>query len=146
MQRSREPLSETEIAVIDPSYQPFPAFSEWPDVIPHPEAWEKRQQELKDAATSGPPDQLDRARETAVRAAAFDTGAIEGLYATDRGLTRTIAEQAAEWEQTLRDQEADAAPFFEAQLKTYELVLDAATRSMPANEAWISSFGILGGR
>lgn len=137
MARIREPLTAGEIAAIDAAYQPFPAFSDWPAVPAHPDAWQRRQQELEQVATTSSPKQLERARETAVRAAAFDTGAIEGLYETSRGLTRTIAEQAAAWEQKLQEEAPKAAPFFEAQLKTYELVLDVATRSIPVNEAWV---------
>lgn len=137
MPTSGEPLSAGEIAAIDAAYEPFPPFSDWPRVTPHLDAWQGRQRELEEVVASGSREQLARARETAVRAAAFDTGAIEGLYETSRGLTRTIAEQAAAWEQKLREEAPEAAPFFEAQLKTYELVLDGATRSVPVSEAWI---------
>ncbi len=41
---------------------------------------------------------LKRAREVVKRAAALDTGAIEGLYEVDRGFTFTVAFETAAWE------------------------------------------------
>jgi hypothetical protein len=82
MPTGREPMSSHEIAAIDAAYRPFPPFAEWPTVAAHPDAWDRRQQELEEVADSLSPDQLAGARHSAVRAAAFDTGAIEGLYET----------------------------------------------------------------
>lgn len=42
---------------------------------------------------------LRSAVDIALRAAAVDTGAIEGLYETDRGFTMTIAREGLAWEQ-----------------------------------------------
>src|SRR5262245_19552686 len=47
------------------------------------------------------PELLSRAREVAKRAAAIDTGAIEGLYDVDRGFTFSVAMQMATWEAQL---------------------------------------------
>ena len=137
MTESPEPLSTDELAAIDATYTPFPRFEEWTTAAPHPEAWQRRLDELNELAATVSADNLSRARDITVRAAAFDTGAIEGLYETNRGLTRTVAEQAAAWEHHMHQEAPKAAPFFDAQLKTYELVMDAATQSMPINEAWI---------
>ncbi|HVC76029.1 MAG TPA: hypothetical protein VND96_05870, partial [Candidatus Micrarchaeaceae archaeon] len=43
------------------------------------------------------------------RAAAFETGAIEGLYPTTRGITRMVALQGAMWEAELEKLGPDAA-------------------------------------
>jgi hypothetical protein len=72
-----------------------------------------------------------------MRAAAFDTGAIEGLYKTDRGLTMTVATQAAAWQATVDEKAPDARAYFEAQLEAYELVLDVVTNARPVTEVWI---------
>jgi Fic family protein len=123
MAASREPLTSEQVAAIDAEYRPFPTFSSWPAVAPHPDAWRRRVEELKTVSDGASADELVRAQETAIRAAAFDTGAIEGLYQTNRGLTRTIAEQTAAWEQQMQEQAPAAAPFFEAQLSSALLVL-----------------------
>jgi len=74
----------------------------------------------------------------AMRAAAFDTGAIEGLYSTDRGLTLTVATQAAAWEQQVDERGVDVRSLFEAQLAAFELVFDLATAHFPdVTQAWI---------
>lgn len=78
-----------------------------------------------------------RAGVVAVRAAALDTGAIEGLYTVDRGFTMTVAFQSLAWEQAIEERGAGVRELFEAQLEAYELVLDAVTRKLPITEAWI---------
>lgn len=74
---------------------------------------------------------LRKAQEVALRTAAFDTGAIEGLYPTNRGLTFTVATQAAAWEQEVLAQATNALALFEAQLEAFELILDVATGQFP---------------
>jgi Fic family protein len=75
----------------------------------------------------------------AVRAAALDTGAIEGLYNVDRGFTMTVAVQGLAWQQMVEERGAGVRELFEAQLAAYELVLDAVTHKLPITEAWIRS-------
>ena len=89
---------------------------------------------LKGQATQ---DTLSGAVQTAIRAAAWDTGAIEGLYKTDRGLTMTVATQAAAWESKISGQAPDARAYFDAQLRAYELVMDVVSESRPVHEVWI---------
>jgi Fic family protein len=133
-----DPLTAEEMAVVDSTYQAIPLFSEWPQDIPRPEIWEDLLAELGALRTDHPsPDVLDTAVQTTMRAAAFDTGAIEGLYSTDRGLTMTVATQAATWQADLDAREPDARMYFEAQLEAYELVMDAVTEARPITEVWI---------
>lgn len=132
-----EPLSASEVAVLDAKYPGIPAFRDWFTNVPHTEAWQRACQELAELKVASSPQQLDAAVTIARRMAAFDTGAIEGLYSTDRGLTRTVAEQAAMWEQAVEQRSDNALALFEAQLRAYELVLDVATKAMPISEAWI---------
>ena len=51
---------------------------------------------------------LSRAVEFATRAAAIDTGAIEGLYEVDRGFTMTVARGVAAWEKVIAAREPAA--------------------------------------
>jgi Fic family protein len=122
----------------DSLYQGFPDFADWP--APTEEdlgLWDRfalRLQEMRENAT---PEALRKSVEVAVRAAAMDTGAIEGLYTVDRGFTMTVATQAIAWEHALDEKGENVRALFEAQLEAYELVIDAVTKKLPITEAWI---------
>jgi Fic family protein len=133
-----EPLASAEASAIDAQYRPFPSFGEWSREIPRPELWEHDLQRFQEASENVSAETLKRAQEIAIRAAAFDTGAIEGLYPTDRGLTLTVATQAAAWEQEVDNRSEDARELFEAQLSAVELVLDLVADRFPSiSQAWI---------
>ncbi|HEV3093882.1 MAG TPA: Fic family protein [Solirubrobacteraceae bacterium] len=132
-----EQLSSEVVAALDAAYRPFPAFSDWPANPPRPDVWTAALRSLEVARASSSDNDLNRASRTAIRAAAFDTGAIEHLYETDRGLTITVATQTAAWEAIVNDRAPNALALFQAQLRAYELVLDAATQSLPVTEAWV---------
>jgi len=136
-----QPLTEDEITQLDAAYAPFPPFRDWPSDSPYLERWDISCERFKVAAEEvdeADEEAFDRAREIAMRAAAFDTGAIEGLYSTNRGLTFTVAEQSAAWEQKIEAQGPDARALFEAQLRAFELVLDHVTNNLPEiTQAWI---------
>jgi Fic family protein len=131
------PLTPAELAALDAQYKPFPGFERWPSRAQRPDLWERKVAELEHAKTLVDSSAIDRALSVAMRAAAFDTGAIEALYTTDRGLTMSVATQAATWQQQVNAHDADALAYFEAQLRAYQLVLDAATQRYPPNEAWL---------
>jgi Fic family protein len=132
-----ESLSSEELAGLDAAYQRFPSFRDWPAQAPRPDMWASTLGALENAKIAASEDDFRRASQTAIRAAAFDTGAIEHLYETSRGLTITVATQAAAWEATVNQQSPNALALFQAQLRAYELVLDVATQSLPVVEAWI---------
>lgn len=78
----------------DAEYKSFPPFGEWSKASVDTERWNHYASRLPEHGrlTS---EQLVRAQEVTKRAAAVDTGAIEGLYEVDRGFTFTVATQAA---------------------------------------------------
>lgn len=132
------PLSDEQLAAIDATYEPIPDFELWPETIPRTDLWDRLKTRLDTMKAEPLPEgALDTAVRTAMRAAAFDTGAIEGLYKTDRGLTMTVATQAAAWQATVDAKAPDARAYFEAQLEAYELVLDVVTNAQPVTEVWI---------
>jgi len=138
VKEASEPLTPAEAAKVDAQYKPFPAFSEWPQDVPRLDLWERDRKEFQAISASAVDKDLARAQEVAMRAAAFDSGAIEGLYSTDRGLTLTVATQAAAWEQAVDERSQDARALFEAQLAAFELVLDVVTDHFPnVSQAWI---------
>lgn len=81
-------------------------------------------EELRARPDAGP---LTRAVETATRAAAIDTGAIEGMYEVDRGFTLTVAVGTAAWEKVIAAREPIVRRSFEDALRAYDFVLDLAT-------------------
>jgi len=126
------------IAQADPLYKSFPDFSAWGGLTSSDlDLWDRFAANLSQRRQAATPEALKSAVEVAVRAAALDTGAIEGLYTVDRGFTMTVALQSLAWEQAVEERGADVRALFEAQLEAYELVLDAATRNLPISEAWI---------
>jgi Fic family protein len=129
--------AESRIHVLDAAYKPFPTFVEWAsktsvDTV----RWERYIAALKDGPGVSA-DALKRAREIVKRAAALDTGAIEGLYDVDRGFTFTVAFETAAWEVELAEKGENVRPLFEAQLQAYDYVLDLATKAEPISEAAI---------
>ena len=128
---------ETNIHVLDAAYKPFPTFEEWAsqtsvDTV----RWDRYNADLENGRGVSD-DALRRAREVVKRAAALDTGAIEGLYEVDRGFTFTVALETAAWEVELAKKGENVRPLFEAQLHAYDYVLDLATKAEPISEAAI---------
>src|SRR5260221_1017136 len=84
-----------EIRAIDAAYKHIPAFSAWAPTDVSFRTWEAQRTELTGGRAAAEPSALDGAVKMAMRAAAADTGAIEGLYQHDRGFTMTVATVAA---------------------------------------------------
>jgi Fic family protein len=128
---------ETNIHVLDAAYKPFPPFTEWQSRTTLDNVrWERYNTSLK--STPGlSSERLRWASHIATRAAALDTGAIEGLYEVDRGFTYTVAFETSAWEVALAQKGENVRPLFEAQLHAYDYVLDLATKAEPISEAAI---------
>jgi Fic family protein len=134
---SNSDLTNDEIArKADANYRSFPTFAEWSACNIDNIRWERYSALIKQGSNLSPP-LLQRALDITKRAAAIDTGAIEGLYDVDRGFTFTVATQAATWESALADKGSKAASLIKSQLRTYDLILDAATQSTDISEAFI---------
>ncbi|MGL4745782.1 MAG: Fic family protein, partial [Dermatophilaceae bacterium] len=117
-------------------YEPFPGFVGWCDDydLSVVDRYARLLEESRDEAS---PETMERAVRVATRYAAVDTGAIEGLYTTNRGFTRTIAEQTATWEAALAQHGEHVERSINDALAGYELVLDLVTGAQPITEAWI---------
>lgn len=117
------------------AYVPCPALADWVGsfdgslVDEFAAQLESARREYGDAAAA-------RATEVATRYAAIDTGAIEGLYTTNRGFTRTIAQRSVNWEATLAAH-PEAEHHIRDALAGYEFVLDAVTGRVPITQSWI---------
>jgi Fic family protein len=131
-------LDVSQVGEIDDQYVPFPPFSSWPTLVPREDLWDSVNRDLREVADQAGADDLRAAREVALRTAAFDSGAIEGLYKTDRGLTFTVATQALAWEAQVQEDSSDALSLFEGQLEAFELVIDLVAERYPKiSQAWI---------
>lgn len=127
-------VTETEARHLDAAYKPFPSFVEWSNVTLDNARWD-RYTALLAEHSKAPSEQLDRARAIAVRAAAVDTGAIEGLYDVDRGFTFTVAMETAAWEAAIIKKGEEVRSLIESQLNAYDYVVDLATKAEPITEA-----------
>lgn len=135
-------VADDREAFIDPrkadaDYKPFPSFPEFSSRCSiNTKRWERYTSAFEDSQNSEP-ELLTRALDIVRRAAAVDTGAIEGLYDTDRGFTFTVAMQAAHWEATLEQKGSRVKALIESQIHAYDYILDFATQAVPIAEAWI---------
>jgi Fic family protein len=130
-------VSNEEIFSLDAAYKPFPSFEEWSkdrelDTV----RWDRYKASFESHQNLSK-DVLDRAKEIAKRAAAIDTGALEGLYEADKGFTFTVALETAAWEVEMAERGEQVRPLFEAQLHAYDFVLDLATKAEQITEASI---------
>ena len=129
-----------DVAAVDALYRPFADFAGWGRLgAEQRDLWNRFSIELEQQKQEVTEAQLERAVMVAVRAAAIDTGAIEGLYQVDRGFTMTVALQALAWQQALAERGEGVRELFEAQLAGYALAIDAVTGQTPMSEAWLRS-------
>jgi Fic family protein len=120
----------------DTQYVPFPPVSTWIETSFDQSHWDSHSQNLQELRTKYR--ELEpRALMIVRRAAAIETGAIEGLYDLERGFTFTVATEAAMWEAAFQAKGEKVRAMFEAHLNAYESVVDFATRTVPVAEAWI---------
>lgn len=123
---------------LDTKYVPFPSFEQWQAVVVVDTArWDRSSAHLKSREADFSSQLLESALNVAKRAAALDTGAIEGLYATDRGFTYSVAVETAVWETQFAENTEYVRSLFEAQLAAYDYVLTLATGNQPISEAAI---------
>lgn len=126
-----------DVRKADAAYQAFPSFAEWRAASRVDQGRWERYASLLQQRSELTPELLARARDVAKRAAAVDTGALEGLYEVDRGFTFTVALQMAAWESALDAKGARVRSLVESQMGAYDFVLDFATRATPIAEVWI---------
>lgn len=126
-----------DVRKADAAYRTFPSFAEWRAASRVDEGRWERYAGLLQQRAELTPELLARARDVAKRAAAVDTGALEGLYEVDRGFTFTVALQMAAWESALDAKGARVRSLVESQMGAYDFVLDFATRATPIAEVWI---------
>ncbi len=126
-------------AIVTPAgaYRPFLPFPGWASASVPDTDWLELASQLDaqrhDADAAARRRVLDRALATA----AFDTGAIEGLYDTDRGITETIAAASDVLAAAEAERGREVRGTFAGQLDGYQHLLDAVTESVPVTEVWL---------
>ena len=129
--RPRRPYPDP---VSQPGYEPFPPFADWAAAGFDLSAFDGYESVLDELRARTDSTGLTRAVEFATRAAAIDTGAIEGLYQVDRGFTMTVARGVAAWEKVIAAREPVVRQSFEDALRAYDYVLDLATTRTAVSE------------
>jgi Fic family protein len=133
-----QPVSDSDIRRIDTQYESFKPFSDWKDTYLDTERWERYGQIVENLKATDQTE-LERAQHIARRAAAIETGAIEGLYETDRGFTYTVAAQVASWDALMSSKGVEIRSLLEGQLSAYEGLLDLVTSNEPLTQYTIRS-------
>lgn len=114
-------------------YASFPTFRDWQAQANGHAAFDQAARKFAQLAEA----ERTKACELATRTAAVDTNAIEGIYNTDRGFTRTVAGMAHGWEEKLAARGDHARPAFDDSMAGYTMVLDLATGRKPVTEAFV---------
>jgi hypothetical protein len=122
----------------DAAYRPFPPLAAWAGATVPTALIDDELATLDGLRERADSNQVAGSLQSILRAAAFETGVIEGLYDGDRGITFAIAEYAAAWEGYLADRRGpDVLRQVRDQLAGYELALDAALDRRPLTEMWV---------
>jgi Fic family protein len=118
------------------TYEGFPSFAEWAGTNATLSSWDLARSAMppRDQSTDA---QLQEAWRVVRRAAAVDTGALEALYKADRGFTLTVAMELAAWQAFVEEKVGKAGSLIQAQLDTYERILDLMNAQWPLTEAVI---------
>jgi Fic family protein len=128
------PFTDDDVRKLDASYTSFPSFADWSKATLDLKRWNTYTALLADLKKSSP-EVLKESQDIVERAAAVDTGALEGLYETDRGFTFTVAREAVLWEVTVQKEKGEKVlGYIKAQLEAYEYILDIATKQTPLTE------------
>lgn len=122
-------------------YEPFASFDEWLTLRVNESLWDASFARLRASLPDRPEPPVDPSfRRSLIAAAALNSGAIEGLHGAGRGLTRSVIEQATDWQPIVRHAEGSKAEaFVAASIEGFDMALDIATGADPFSEVWIRS-------
>ncbi len=126
-----------QTATLDARFTGIPPFTEWTGLAVDYEAWTVKFEEFKERRARSSQESLTQAVEVALRAAAVDTGAIEGLYSLPANFTITVATQAPGWEAMVDSMGDSFKALFQSQLRAYELAMKLSRSPVGVTEAWV---------
>lgn len=123
---------------VDQQYVPFASASAWSGLVIDEYTWRHWLSRLPELRAAAPQVDVGELIERAMRVAAIETGAIEGLYASDPGFTMRAVTFGAEWAlEVEREQGPEVRALVVAQRAALDLALDAATGAAQVSEAWL---------
>ena len=137
MEVSAGEFEALDFRALDAQYTPISPFNEWVTVPVDNVIWERQTGYLNESRAASSAEVFEEALEVAMRAAALETGAIEGLYETDRGFTISVANQDVGWESLMQTKGSQIQEFFEAHLRALDLAAEEAAAKRPVTEVWI---------
>jgi Fic family protein len=126
-----------ETATLDAEFRSIPPFGEWIGLPVDFESWSAKFAEFDERQASSSKGSLGEAVAVALRAAAIDTGAIEGLYSLPANFTITVATRAPGWDAMVDSMPETFKTLFPSQLRAYELAMSLARSPMGITEAWV---------
>lgn len=124
-----------QIAAADAAYRPFAPFSEWAAEPVGLGSWDDAAARLAEVRERTPVEAVRSALDEVLRAAAVDTGAIEGLYTADRGFTLSVARNVISLDQAEVEAGLGFRRSFEAQRAGFQRALQLATGDEVLSEA-----------
>ncbi|HEU5150705.1 MAG TPA: Fic family protein [Iamia sp.] len=123
------------LAAADAAYQSFPSVATWAQEAVALGSWDDAAEHLASVRAAAPVDAVNAALDEVLRAAAVDTGALEGLYPTNRGFTMSVARNVISLDQAEVEAGLGFRGSFEAQLRGFEHAVRLATEDRPVTEA-----------
>ena len=135
-------VDPSEAARLDARYQSFLPFAEWARVQVDGATWDAKFSDFVGRRDRSSRESLAHAVEVALRAAAVDTGAIEGLYQVDSNFTVSVATRDPGWEQKVEAMGSTFQTLFQSQLRAYELAQQLAQSPIGVVEGWIRQLHI----
>ena len=109
------------------TYEPFCDFAEWSDLRVDRELFDRLADRLRVAGALEGSKDIRWAQDRILRATAFETGAVEDLYA--EGATYSVAMEVEGWQSDLAGSGDGAEQHFEDQLAAYVFVRDLAAEN-----------------
>src|SRR5207237_858117 len=130
-------VDAAEATALDAEYAGFPGYEVWADLSIDLGEWTTKFDEFIGRRNRSSFESITQALEVALRAAAVDTGAIEGLYQVDSHFTSSVATRKPGWEKLVEDKGTSFQSTFQSHLRAYELAAQLATAATGVTEAWI---------
>ncbi len=126
-----------QTAALDARFRGVPPFTEWAGLAVDYDAWAAKFTDFDERRSRSSQESLTQAVEVALRAAAVDTGAIEGLYTLPANFTITVATQAPGWEAMVDAMGDSFKALFQSQTRAYDLAMKLSRAPTGITEAWI---------
>lgn len=123
------------------SYQPFWAFTQWADLdvaATHGESWSEQLKALNDLLKAAGPDAGSAVLAGLLRLAAFNSGALSGMYRGAGSFSMSIAEEPLKWRSALRSaQSAEAVRAVDSLIEAYDAARAKAAVTESIDDIWI---------